>query len=147
MTTVATSTSKPADTAYTYSRTCMGVDDVFCIDDPEGNTILELHFWDEHDRPEEAIAEAKAKIIVAALNLKGGGWVQQPENVRSILAEQQCIADVWSFPDVWKIRSDLTQDEAWAVLKALDDQGKRISKAVIRRMANKMFPEVRSRRP
>ena len=60
--------AKSASANYTYRRNRSGSHDVFVIEDAEGITALEIHFVDQPNTSEAAIAEAKAKMLVAALN-------------------------------------------------------------------------------
>jgi hypothetical protein len=130
--------------SYSYYRSTDGVDDVFFIEHEDGRCILKLHFWDEpDDHTKAAVAEAKAQIIVAALNIEGGGWVQPPY-AHWIMHHDKEIAAVWFVQDVLDIRDDLTEDQAWQVLQRIDrdhDRDLGITKDVLRQTAEAMFPK------
>jgi len=96
---------------YSYHRSSDGYDDTFLIEDSDGRCILQLHFWDEPDTEEAAIAEAKAQMLVAALNLTGGGWVLPPYPHWTLHHDKQ-IAAIWGIEDVRELRPDLTADQA-----------------------------------
>lgn len=136
---------------YRYRRSSDGCDDVFLIEEPDGNCLFELHYWGEPDRPEAAIAEAKAQLIVTALNIRGGGWVQRPYRfVHLTLAEQREIAAIWSSGDVQELRPDLTDDQAWAVLQHVEndiDRHRGITWDTLRRVAQELFPVAAGSQP
>jgi hypothetical protein len=139
--------STPATSAhgeYTFHRDRDGCDDVFLIEDDEGNCILKLHFWAEPDTAEAEVAEAKAEMLVAALNLKGGGWVQQPYSIRPTLAARKQIATIWSVEDVQMVRPGLTDKQAWEVLQRVeydDDRSYGITRDTLRITAGWLFPK------
>lgn len=41
-------------------------------------------------------------------------------NIHAVLAERQQIALIWSIEDVLEVRPDLSDDQAWEVLKIVD---------------------------
>jgi hypothetical protein len=135
--------TNPTPGRYRYHRDRDGCDDVFLIEDADGHCILRLHFWDEPDTIEGTVAEAKARMLVAALNLEGGGWVQIPY-VSHILADQRQIADIWAIEDVQELRPDLTDDQAWEVLRHVRHHHSRergITRDTVRAAAREVFPE------
>jgi hypothetical protein len=129
---------------YSYHRSSDGCEDTFLIEDADGQCILQLHFWDEPDTAEAVIiAEAKARMLVAALNLAGGGWVLPPYPHWTLNHDKQ-IAAIWGIQDVQELRPDLTDDQAWEILQQVDhhhDRDGGITRNTIRHTANELFPE------
>ena len=133
----------PTTGQYSYHRSNDGCDDVFLIEDADRHCVLKLHFWDEPDTTEAAIAEAKAQLIVAALNLTGGGWVQPP-HAHWILHQDKQVACIWGVEDVQKLRPDLTNDQAWEVLQRVEhehDADHGIVWNTLRHAADELFPQ------
>ena len=135
--------ARPITGQYRYHRDFTGAAARIRIEDPQGNGFLHIYFWDDPDTAEAHLAEKKAKMLVAALNLTGGGQVELPQ-LWSILQERRQIATIWSAHDVQQIRRDLTQNQAWQVLQRVNlddefDQG--ITPKTIRRAAAELFPE------
>jgi hypothetical protein len=114
------------------------------IEDPQGNGFLHIYFWDDPDTAEALLAEKKAKMLVGALNLTGGGQVELPQ-LWCLLQERRQIAAIWSVHDVQQIRPDLTQNQAWEVLQRvnLDDDFNQegITRKSIRRATAELFPQ------
>lgn len=134
---------------YSYHRSSDGCDDTFLIEDAGGRCILRLHFWDHEDTTEAAIADAKAQMLVAALNLPGSGWVLAPYPHWTLHNDKQ-IAAIWGIEDVQELRPRLTDDEAWAVLQRVDqdhDRDHGITRNTIRRVADELFPESGQKKP
>jgi hypothetical protein len=132
----------PTPGRYSYHRNSDGCDDVFLIEDADGHCILQLHFWDKPGNSEAAIAEAKAQMLVAALNLTGGGWVLPPY-AHWILHDEKQMAPVWGIDDVQEVRPDLTDDQAWDVLQRVDllhDRDRGITWETLRATAQELFP-------
>lgn len=134
--------ARPAADEYSYHRSSDGCDDVFLIEDSDGNRLLKLHFWAEPDTAEAAVAEAKARMIVAALNVPGGGWAQTPYTDRILLQNRQ-VATIWDIHDVQRLRPELNDDQAWEVLKAADrhpDAASGITRDTLKAAAQSLFP-------
>ncbi|HLJ45701.1 MAG TPA: hypothetical protein VKU01_06830 [Bryobacteraceae bacterium] len=134
---------------FSYHRSSDGCDDTFLIEDRDGQCILQLHFWDEPDTTEAAMAEAKAQMLVAALNLTGSGWVLPPYPHWTLRHDKQ-IADIWGIEDVQTLRPKLTADQAWEILQRVDDDhdpNHGITRKTIRRVADELFPESGRRKP
>lgn len=128
---------------FSYHRSSDGCDDTFLIEDTGGECILQLHFWDEPDTTEAAMAEAKAQMLVAALNLLGSGWVLPPYPHWTLHHDKQ-IGAIWGIEHVQELRPKLTADQAWKVLQRVDDGHDRdhgINRNTIRRVADELFPE------
>ncbi len=141
--------TSPTTAQYSYHRSTDGCDDTFLIEDADGQCILQLHFWDEPDTSEAPIAEAKAQMLVAALNLTGGGWVLPPYPDWTLYHDKQ-IAAIWGIEDVQELRPDLTADQAWEILQRVahvHDRNHGITRQTLRQTAEEMFPKKRSRRP
>src|SRR5581483_5073165 len=105
--------------------------------------------WEEPDTAEAAIAEAKAQVLVAALNLTGGGWVLPPYPDWTLYHDKK-IAAIWGIEDVQELRPDLTADQAWEVLRRVDhqhDPDHGITWETLRLTAEELFPKKRSRTP
>ncbi len=134
--------TKPTTDRYSYHRSSDGCDNTFLIEDADGQCILQLHFWDEPDTDEAAIAEAKAQMLVAALNLQGGGWVLPPYPHWTLYHDKQ-IAAIWGIEDVQELRPDLTAEQAWEVLQRVDhhhDADHGITRNTILLAAEELFP-------
>jgi hypothetical protein len=72
---MANRSAPPLGTAATATRT--GCDDIFFIERiSDGEIVMGIYFWDEPDTHEAAHAEAKARLVVQALNMPGT-WVDQ----------------------------------------------------------------------
>src|SRR3569623_559347 len=108
--------TNPTTEGFSYHRSSDGCDDVFLIEGADGHCVLQLHFWDEPDTSEAAVAEAKAQMLVAGLNLTGGGWVLPPY-AHWLLHQDKQVASIWGSDDVLEVRRDLTIDQAWEVLR------------------------------
>jgi hypothetical protein len=75
------------------------------------------------------------------MNLRRGGTVELPHTfVR--LAERKEIAAVWTVHDVQRVRPDLTEHQAWAVLRQIDGDifNRGITWETLRLTAEKLFP-------
>lgn len=134
---------------YSYHRSSDGCDDTFLIKDADGQCILQLHFWDVPDTNEAAMAEGKAQMLVAALNVTGGGWVLPPYPHWTLRHDKR-IAYIWGIEDVQELRPKLTADQAWTVLKRVDDDHDRdhgINRDTIRRVSDELFPESGQQKP
>ncbi len=134
---------------FSYHRSSDGCDDTFLIEDANGKCILQLHFWAEPDTHEAAIAEAKAQMLVAALNLTGGGWVLPPYPHWTLRDDKE-IAAVWGIHDVKELRPELTDEQAWEVLQRVDDRhdlDHGITRKTIRRVADELFPTSGQQKP
>src|SRR5579884_4339857 len=134
---------------YSYHRSSDVCSSDLLIEDADGRCILQLHFWDEPDTDEAAVAEAKAQMLVAALNLQGGGWVLPPYPHWTLYHDKQ-IAAIWGIEDVQELRPDLTADQAWEILQRVahvHDRNHGITRQTLRQTAEEMFPKKRSRRP
>ena len=92
-------------------------------------------------RLQRVFAEKKAKMLVAAMNLPRGGTVELPHPFAR-LAERREIAAIWTVRDVQRIRPDLLEDQAWAVLREIDCDifNRGITWETLRLTADKMFP-------
>jgi hypothetical protein len=126
---------------YSYHRDFTGSAARIRILNPDGESVLNIYFWDDPETMEAAAAEKRAKMLVAALNLRRGGTVELPhEFVR--LAERKEIAAIWTVRDVQRVRPDLTDDRAWAVLRQIDGDifNRGITCETLRLTADKMFP-------
>ena len=80
--------------------------------------------------------------------MAGGGWVEKPYSVRHTLAERKQIAAIWSIEDVQVIRYDLTDEQAWEVLKRAerdDDDRYGITRDTLRLTAGWLFPKAAER--
>jgi hypothetical protein len=140
-------TNQPSNDEYSYYRTTDGCDDVFLIEDTDGRCLLKLHFWNEPDTNEAAVAEQKARQIVEALNLPGGGWAQTPY-ADWVLRQDRQVATIWCIQDVIMLRPDLTEDQAWEVLQAVDrrlDANNGITREMLQVTARDLFPLVYQR--
>lgn len=128
---------------YGYRRDRDGCHDIFFIEDTrDGTIIMGIYFWDEPDTGEAAQAEAKAQLIVQALNMPGC-WIDQYHVTRSTLRTHQQIAAIWSVEDVLEIRSDLTENQAWEVLQQVDgyhDADHGVTWDTLRWTARELFP-------
>lgn len=133
---------------HSYRRDRYGCNDVLLIEDTDGQCIMQLRFGDMPDTIDVAMAEAKAQMIVAALNLVGGEAL--PPYSDWTLHHNKQIAAIWSIEDVHAVRDDLTDDQAWKVLQRVDDCHDcefGITWDTLRIVANQMFPKQSSRDP
>ncbi len=140
--------TNPTPCRYSYHRSSDGCDDTFLIEDADGQCILQLHFWDEPDTAEAAIAEAKAQMLVAALNLEDGGCVLPPYPDWTLYHDKQ-IAPVWGIEDVKELRPDLTDDQAWEVLQRVahdHDRDHGITRKTVRAIAAELFTKKQRKR-
>jgi hypothetical protein len=65
-------------------------------------------------------------------------------DVQDLLARQRQIAVIWSTDDVWSVRSDLSEDQCWEVLKQVEhyhDANQGISWATLEIIAEELCPE------
>jgi hypothetical protein len=128
---------------YGYYRSSDGCDDIFFIEDTrDGEIVMGIYFWDEPDTNEAAEAEAKAQLVVQALNMQGG-WINQYHVTRCTLKAHKEIATIWSVWDLLHIRPDLSEDQAWKVLQQVDGcRGRKrgITLYKLRITASQMFP-------
>jgi hypothetical protein len=126
---------------YSYHRDFTGSAARIRILNPDGESVLNIYFWDDPKTTEATAAEKKAKMLVAAMNLKRGGTVELPHPFAR-LAERREIAAIWTVRDVQRIRPDLTEDQAWAVLREIDCDifNRGITWETLRLTADKMFP-------
>jgi hypothetical protein len=141
--------TKPMTGQYRYYRDFTGSAARIRIEDAQGNGFLHIYFWDDPDTAEALLAEKKAKMLVAALNLTGGGRVELPQPW-TILQERRQIATIWSVDDVRQVRPDLTEDQAWEVLQRVDrshDCEYGINWHTLRMAAADMFPKNPRRKP
>ncbi len=139
------STKKPvAPGPYRYYRDRDGVNDILFIEDSRDCEILMgIYFWDEPDTDEAAQAEAKAEMIVKALNMPGC-WIDQYHVTRFTLLAHKQIAAIWSVLDVQRVRPDLSEAEAWEVLQWIDryqDGEHGITWDTLRLTADEKFPK------
>jgi hypothetical protein len=67
---------KPA--RYSYHRDFTGSAARIRILNPDGESVLNIYFWDDPKKTTAATAEKKAKMLVAAMNLRRGGTVELP---------------------------------------------------------------------
>jgi len=143
MTTENHSTTAPdGPTQYTHHRDFTGQAARFRILDAKGQSVLNIYFWDDPDTTEAADAETKAKMLVAAMNLSGGGQVEMP-NIVSVLDERKQIADFWTIDHVRRVRPDLIEYQAWEVLQDVIyhyDRDSGITWNLLRATADKLFP-------
>ncbi len=126
---------------YSYHRDFTGSAARIRILNPDGETVLNIYFWDDPKTTEAAAAEKKAKMLVTALNFRHGGTVELPHAfVR--LAERKEIAAIWTVHDVQRVRPELATDQAWAVLRQIDCDifNRGITWETLRLTADKMFP-------
>jgi hypothetical protein len=98
--------ANPTTGRFSYHRSSDGCDDTFLIEDADGQCILQLHFWAEPDTDKAAIAEPKAQMLVAALNLTGGGWVLPPYHPHWTLYHDKQIAAIWGIEDVQELLTE-----------------------------------------
>jgi hypothetical protein len=138
------STKPSTHVRYRYFRDTDGCDDVFFIEDTRnGEIVMGIYFWDEPDTHEPPEAEAKAKLVVQALNMRGG-WVEQYHAAQSTLRTHQMIATLWSIHDVQNLRADLSDDEAWSVLQLVErrryETDQAITSEMLRLIAEELFP-------
>lgn len=133
---------------HSYRRDRYGCNDVLLIENTDGQCIMQLRVGDEPDTIDVAMAEAKAQMLVAALNLVGGEAL--PPYPDWTLHHNKQIAAIWSIEDVHAVRDDLTDDQAWKVLKRVDDCHDcefGITWDTLYQMTNAMFPKQSSRDP
>lgn len=139
----------PMTGQYRYYRDFTGAAARIRIEDPQGNGFLHIYFWDDPDTAEALLAENKAKMLIAALNLTGGGQVELPQ-LCSILQERRQIATIWSVHDLQQVRPDLTADQAWEVLQRVDhyhDADHGITRNSILLAAEELFPVTGQQKP
>lgn len=98
---------------FTYSRGKDGVDETWDVWSPEGEHLVSIPFWDESER-----TEAIAQMITNALNVVSG--LGGEADVQKILQGQKRIAQLWSIQDVQKVNENLTDEQAWVALQAID---------------------------
>lgn len=146
-----TDETNPCDASaiYRYYRDRDVCHDVFFIEDKEGTVVMGIYFWEEPDTEEADQAEVRTQAIVAAINLPGG-WVDQNVAAQFALRGSKCIAAVWSFHDVKTVRPDLSDEQAWEVLKQVEkeyaDKNRGITRNTLRRTANQLFRQTSRRR-
>jgi len=140
-------TRKPG--RYSYHRDFTGSAARIRILDPQGDSVLNIYFWDDPNTTEAAAAQKKAKLLVAAMNLRRGGSVELPQ-IFSLLAERRQIATYWGVDDVQQLRPDLSGDQAWEILQQVDlahDRDHGLTRNTIRHVADELFPESSQRKP
>jgi len=121
--------------SYSYHRSHDGCDDVFIIENADGQSVLEIHFWD--DPHTTAVAEAQVQMLVAALNLPGGGWAY-PQ--RSIRLDGQTSSG-WGIEDVRQACPDLSEELAWEVVRRAEMfHDHEITPDTLRKTADELFP-------
>ncbi len=149
MTTTQHNKASPTPGRYGYYRDRYGVNDILFIEDTRNGAILMgIYFCDEPSRDEAAQAEAKARLIVEALNMPGC-WIDQYHVTRYTLEAHKEIAAIWSVADVQRIRSDLNEAQAWEVLQKVDrshDCNHGITWGTLKSTADDMFPRKRRTR-
>ncbi len=129
---------------YRYYRDRDGVNDILFIEDTrDGAILMGIYFWDHPEDNEAAQAEAKARLIVQALNMPGG-WIDQYHVTHSTLQAHKEIAAIWSVQDVQRVRPDLGDAKAWEVLQEIDrlhDAEYGITWDTLMLTADEMFPK------
>ncbi len=73
---------------------------------------------EEFDACERAIKQARA--VIAAAGTDCPRCESDGPDIHAVLAARRQIATVWSIEDVQRIRPDLTDDQAWLVLRDVD---------------------------
>ena len=78
------------------------------------------------------------------------GWTPSATEIHKVLAERNQIAVIWDIEDVQILRPDLSDDQAWQVLEAVErnhDAGIGINWEVLEVQTEHLFPEPDQEKP